>query len=110
MIITANGKKVEIPGEMSVTKLLEEIKVEMPEYVSVQLNDEMLLRANFETTTVKEGAIVEFLYYMGGGGGGARNIERVSKTTGPTPCPPINAAQTIKAYGGGGSGIGAREC
>jgi sulfur carrier protein len=67
MIITANGKPVELSGEMSVSKLLEEIKVEMPEYVSVQLNDEMLLRANFDTTIVKDGAVVEFLYYMGGG-------------------------------------------
>ncbi|AEF81381.1 sulfur carrier protein ThiS [Leadbettera azotonutricia] len=67
MKITANGKPVEIPGEMSVSKLLGEIKVEQPEYVSVQLNDEMLLRANFDTTIVKEGAVLEFLYYMGGG-------------------------------------------
>jgi sulfur carrier protein len=65
--ITANGKPVEISGEMSVSQLLEEIKVEMPEYVSVQLNGEMLLRANFDATPVKEGAVVEFLYYMGGG-------------------------------------------
>jgi sulfur carrier protein len=67
LFISANGKNVEIPREMSVAKLLEEIKVEMPEYVSVQLNDEMLLRADFDTTMVKEGAVVEFLYYMGGG-------------------------------------------
>jgi sulfur carrier protein len=67
MTITANGKPVEISGEISVTRLLEEIRVEMPEYVSVQLNDEMLLRADFDTTLVKEGAVVEFLYYMGGG-------------------------------------------
>ncbi|MDR3160043.1 MAG: sulfur carrier protein ThiS [Spirochaetaceae bacterium] len=69
MIITANGKPVEISGEISVTKLLEEIKVEMPEYVSVQLDDRMLLRADFDTATVTEGAVVEFLYYMGGGQG-----------------------------------------
>jgi sulfur carrier protein len=67
MHITANGKPVEISGEMSVSKLLVEIKVDQPEYVSVQLNDEMLLRANFDTTIVKEGAVLEFLYYMGGG-------------------------------------------
>jgi sulfur carrier protein len=67
MLITANGAPVEISGEMSVTRLLEEIKVEQREYVSVQLNDEMLLRANFDATLVKEGAVVEFLYYMGGG-------------------------------------------
>ncbi|GHV32272.1 thiamine biosynthesis protein ThiS [Spirochaetia bacterium] len=69
MTITANGKPVEISGEISVTRLLDEIKVEMPEYVSVQVNDEMLLRANFDTTMIKDGAVVEFLYYMGGGVG-----------------------------------------
>jgi sulfur carrier protein len=67
MTITSNGKKIEISGEISVSKLLEEAKVDMPEYVSVQINDEMILRANFDTTLIKEGAVVEFLYYMGGG-------------------------------------------
>jgi sulfur carrier protein len=67
--ITANGKPVEISGEISVTTLLDEIKVDMPEYVSVQVNDEMILRANFDTTIIKDGAVVEFLYYMGGGTG-----------------------------------------
>ncbi|MDR2617497.1 MAG: sulfur carrier protein ThiS [Treponema sp.] len=69
MLITANGKPAEISGEISVAKLLEEIKVDQSEYVSVQLNGEMLLRANFDTTLVKEGAVVEFLYFMGGGRG-----------------------------------------
>jgi sulfur carrier protein len=72
MRITANGKPVDVSGEISVNRLLEEIKVEMPEYVSVQLNDEMISRADFDTTMVKQGAVVEFLYYMGGGMGGAQ--------------------------------------
>jgi sulfur carrier protein len=67
VLITANGKPVEISGEINVSRLLEEVKVDMPEYVSVQVNDEMILRANFDTTIVKEGAVVEFLYFMGGG-------------------------------------------
>jgi sulfur carrier protein len=67
--ITANGKPVEISGEISVTALLDEIKVDMPEYVSVQVNDEMILRADFDTAIIKDGAVVEFLYYMGGGTG-----------------------------------------
>jgi sulfur carrier protein len=67
MRITANGKPVEISGELSVSRLLEEIKVDMPEYVSVQLDGGMVLRADFDTVIVKEGAEVEFLYYMGGG-------------------------------------------
>jgi sulfur carrier protein len=68
MHITANGKPLEVSGEISVRQLLAEAKVEMPEYVSVQVNDEMILSANFDTTIIKEGAVVEFLYYMGGGG------------------------------------------
>jgi sulfur carrier protein len=67
--ISANGKPVEVSGEISVTRLLEEIKVDMPEYVSVQVNDGMILRADFDTTIIKDGAVVEFLYYMGGGAG-----------------------------------------
>jgi sulfur carrier protein len=67
MRITANGKPLELPGELSVTQLLTEVRVEMPDYVSVQINDEMILRADFDKTLVKEGAVVEFLYFMGGG-------------------------------------------
>jgi sulfur carrier protein len=67
MRITANGKPLDVPGEISVTRLLAEAKVEMPEYVSVQVNDEMILKSNFDTTIIREGAVVEFLYYMGGG-------------------------------------------
>jgi sulfur carrier protein len=77
--ISANGKPVEISGEISVSKLLEEINAEMPEYVSVQLNGEMLFRDNFAATPVKEGAVVEFLYYMGGGSGAVSCLPRDAK-------------------------------
>jgi sulfur carrier protein len=65
--ISANGKAVEVSGEITVTRLLEETKVEMPEYVTVQLDGEILQRAAFDKTIVREGAVVEYLYYMGGG-------------------------------------------
>jgi sulfur carrier protein len=76
MTITANGQPVEIPREMTVAELLTETRVQMPEYVTVQLDGEILKRAAFDTTTVKDGAVVEYLYYMGGGSG----PRRVSKT------------------------------
>jgi sulfur carrier protein len=69
MRIIVNGKAAEIPGEITVSGLLEEVKAEMPEYVSVQLDGEIIARADFDKITVKEGAVVEFLYYMGGGTG-----------------------------------------
>jgi sulfur carrier protein len=65
--ITANGKAAELSGEVSITRMLEELKVSDPLYVTVQLNDELVPRADFDTALVRDGAVVEFLYYMGGG-------------------------------------------
>ncbi|MDR1957266.1 MAG: sulfur carrier protein ThiS [Treponema sp.] len=67
MRIRANGKVLELSGTMPVTQLLAEAQVEMPDYVSVQLNEVMLLRSDFDQTLVQEGDEVEFLYFMGGG-------------------------------------------
>jgi sulfur carrier protein len=65
--ITVNGKAAELSGEVSITRMLEELKVSDSLYVTVQLNDELVPRADFDTALVREGAVVEFLYYMGGG-------------------------------------------
>ena len=39
----------------------------MPEMVSVEINGQILRRPEFDTTALKEGDKVEFLYFMGGG-------------------------------------------
>jgi sulfur carrier protein len=62
-----NGKQTELSGETSVAKLLDELKVTDPLYVTVQLNGEILKTADFPSITIKESDTVEFLYYMGGG-------------------------------------------
>lgn len=67
MQITANGKPTEVTGGITIEELLREQKVATPEYVSVELNGEILDRENFATTIVLEGDKVEFLYFMGGG-------------------------------------------
>ncbi|ADU73218.1 sulfur carrier protein [Acetivibrio thermocellus AD2] len=67
MTIKVNGKDVTLEKEVTVKELLEIQKVEMPDYVTVQINDKILDRKDFETLTVKEGDVVEFLYFMGGG-------------------------------------------
>ncbi|HOM03820.1 MAG TPA: sulfur carrier protein ThiS [Acetivibrio sp.] len=67
MTIKVNGKDVSLEKEVTVKELLEIQKVEMADYVTVQINDEILDRKDFETLTVKEGDVVEFLYFMGGG-------------------------------------------
>jgi len=65
MTIKVNGKDVTLEKEVTVKELLEIQKVEMPDYVTVQINDKILDRKDFETLTVKEGDVVEFLYFMG---------------------------------------------
>lgn len=69
MNLTVNGKPAAIDGKetLNVTSLLDELKVAQPEYVTVELNGEILERENFDATLVKEGDSVEFLYFMGGG-------------------------------------------
>ncbi|KLU61928.1 bifunctional sulfur carrier protein/thiazole synthase protein [Peptococcaceae bacterium CEB3] len=69
MRLTVNGEKVEIEGSVSVRQLLVSQKVATPEYVTVQLNEEFLNTADFDSTMIKEGDRVEFLYFMGGGQG-----------------------------------------
>ena len=69
MNLTVNGKPATVAGEnpVSVVELLELLQVAQREYVSVELNGDILDRGDFEGATVKEGDTVEFLYFMGGG-------------------------------------------
>lgn len=69
MNLTVNGKPASIDGKetLNIPALLTELRVEQPEYVTVELNGEILERENFEATLVKGGDSVEFLYFMGGG-------------------------------------------
>lgn len=67
MKITVNGNEVIVEKELTVDELLVVAKVEMPEYVTVQVNDELVERDDFATTLLQDGDAVEFLYFMGGG-------------------------------------------
>ena len=61
------GVKKEIEEATTITKLIQQEKVENAEYVTVTLNDDFLEKAVFESTVIKEGDNIEFLYFMGGG-------------------------------------------
>ena len=67
MKVIINGKETTLENEVSVKELLEKEYVEMQEYVTVQVNDEIISRDNFKTHIITDGDTVEFLYYMGGG-------------------------------------------
>jgi sulfur carrier protein len=67
MNLVVNGKTTNISDGVTVSQLLVQEKVKMPQMVSVELNGQILRRSQYEETTLKEDDKVEFLYFMGGG-------------------------------------------
>lgn len=65
--IKLNGKEEQLEKPVSVQEFLDSQDVKMLQYVSVQLNDEMVDRDDFETTIINDNDVVETLYFMGGG-------------------------------------------
>ncbi len=68
MNIVVNGDKQAIEEkEFTVAQLLELNKVEQPEMVSVQLNEEFVDSDDYATIAIKDNDEIDFLYFMGGG-------------------------------------------
>ena len=69
MRLIVNGKESNFADSLTVSELLVEQKVKMPDMVSVELNGQILRRTKFEEAILKDDDKVEFLYFMGGGCG-----------------------------------------
>lgn len=67
MKLVVNGKETNFSEGLTVSQLLVEHKVKMPDMVSVELNGQILRRTEFESTALKDDDKIEFLYFMGGG-------------------------------------------
>ena len=67
MKITVAGVNKEVADNLTVAQLVIDEKVETPEYVTVTITDEFVESGAFESTKLKDGDVVEFLYFMGGG-------------------------------------------
>ena len=67
MTITVAGEKKEYKDGLTLPELIQLEDVETPQYVTVSINEEFVDSAAFDTTILKEGDEVEFLYFMGGG-------------------------------------------
>ncbi len=67
MRIQVSGETKEVKDGITISELIQEEKVETPEYVSVSVNEEFIQKSDFDTLSLKEGDRVEFLYFMGGG-------------------------------------------
>ena len=67
MTITVAGEKKEVKDNLTLPELIEQENVDMPEYVTVSINDEFVTSEEKAATVLKDGDNVEFLYFMGGG-------------------------------------------
>ena len=67
MFITVAGEKKEVKDGLTLPELIEQEKVETPEYVTVSINEEFVESDKKESTVLTDGDVVEFLYFMGGG-------------------------------------------
>ena len=65
--ITVNGEAQEVQLPLSLTELIKQNNVQQPEMVSVQVNDDFVDRNEWDGLQIKEGDVVDFLYFMGGG-------------------------------------------
>ena len=67
MKLVVNGKESDFKDSLTISELLVEQNVKMPDMVSVELNGQILKKNEFEEKTLSDGDKVEFLYFMGGG-------------------------------------------
>jgi sulfur carrier protein len=65
--ITVNGEAREVQLPLNLTELIKQNNVQQPEMVSVQVNDDFVDRTEWDGLQIKEGDVVDFLYFMGGG-------------------------------------------
>ncbi len=66
MQIQLNGKEREVGEGMTVAQLLEELNAR-PERVAVLVNQEIVKKPSYASTTIREGDAVEVLTVMAGG-------------------------------------------
>ncbi len=65
--IIVNGEYQEVELPLTVSDLIKSNNVFQPEMVSVQVNEEFVVREDFDSLQIKENDSVDFLYFMGGG-------------------------------------------
>jgi len=79
MIVTVNGKEQTLTeSSVGLLELIKQNDVKQPDMVSVQLNGEFVDRTSFETTQIKDGDEIDFLYFMGGGQGEKKKLSIIS--------------------------------
>lgn len=66
ILLYVNGKKEEYSEGLNVSDFLKEKKVR-PEVSTVEVNDEIVKRDEYDSLVLKNGDRVEIIFFMGGG-------------------------------------------
>ena len=66
MKLTVAGNAKEVKDGLTVAELIAQENVENPQYVTVSVNENFLRLADYDGYVLKDGDVVEFLYFMGG--------------------------------------------
>ncbi|MDR3341112.1 MAG: sulfur carrier protein ThiS [Candidatus Symbiothrix sp.] len=66
-VVTVNGKSQELQKPINLAELIALNNITQPDMVSVQLNGEFVYKEDYESTGLKDGDEIDFLYFMGGG-------------------------------------------
>ncbi|MDD5672533.1 MAG: sulfur carrier protein ThiS [Chitinivibrionales bacterium] len=66
MKLRINGKTIDIDGEKSISKLLQEKSIN-PLHVVVEINTNIIVKELFGSTNLKENDAIEIIRFVGGG-------------------------------------------
>ena len=81
MRIRVNGDPVELPAEVTILQLLEQLHID-PRLVAVEHNLAIIKRARYESTLIGDGDQIEIVNFVGGGQAGVRRLGVRSESTG----------------------------
>jgi thiamine biosynthesis protein ThiS len=71
MLLHINGEPREFSEGLTVASLVDRLGMK-PDRVAVELNLEIVPRANWQATALKDGDKLEVVHFVGGGSGAAR--------------------------------------
>lgn len=66
MTIQVNGESLDLPTNITLTELIEHLAL-APERLAIELNRQVIRRADWPQTTLKEDDRVEIVHFVGGG-------------------------------------------
>jgi|SRR5579864_3081405 len=76
MLLHINGEQRDFPDGLTVAALVEQLGMK-PDRVAVELNLEIVPRAEWEKTTLKDGDKLEVVHFVGGGNAGAMDKQAI---------------------------------